>query len=313
MSHFKPRIVCYCIIFIFSLLLNDAYAGTVVSGANTELVDKIYKGTYHFQFKKVDSLILANDPAYKNNLEYNLALVNYYWWRLISGEKNDRFSTLVSERIEKIKAIYSKKKPIPENDQLFLLISIYSYSARVSLLDYSYYSALTDLSRYYSLLTKSFGHEEAYKSFYLTSGLYYYFAGFARIKMPYLAPILHYYTPGNIEKGIQYITKAEASGDWKISQEAKYFLMKINFDINENYTESAKYCKQLMAMYPENLLFQFYMLRISLAVNQETYAKGRLAIMERTAKSNNQLTADEKTFYIKQAKSELESFHKKKK
>jgi len=309
----ENKIVRFCFLFIFSMLILTAHADKTVPGDEIKVVDEIYKATYHFHFQHADSLIHANDLFFKNNLKFNLAVVNYYWWRLISAEENSEFSTLVLNRIKKIKAIFKTDDSNKNDEQLFLLISIYAYSSRVSLLDYSYYSALNDLSHYYSQLKMSFGREEGYRSFYLTSGLYYFFAGYARDKMPLLSPILYFYTPGNMGKGIQYIKIADVSGDWKISQEAKYFLMKINYDVYGNYTEAAKYCNQLVAIYPENLLFQTYMFRISLALDQLVNAKARLLIIETTACNNNQLTAREKDSYIRQAKKELEAYYKKKK
>ncbi len=309
----KVKILRFCLLSALTLMLNTSFACKVVPPLSNPVVNEIYKATYHFHFHEVDSLIRANDTYYTNDLRFNLAVVNYYWWRLISGEKNDRFSSLVSKRIEKIKTIYSKDKADWNDEQLFLLISVYAYSARVSLLDYSYYSALTDLSRYYSLLKVSFGREEQYKPFYLTSGLYYFFAGYAKEKMPLLSPVLYYYTPGNMEKGLLYIKTAEQSADFEISQEAKYFLMKINFDVYQNYMEAAKYCNQLLAVYPENLLFQLYIFRISLALDQVTNARARLAIMESSAHNNNQLTDDEKESFTKLAKKDLEDYYKKKK
>jgi hypothetical protein len=313
MIYSKKVILRYYLLLAFSFLLNSGYSGIVYNNIESQVDDEIYKATYHFQFRVADSLIKANDSYLNDNLKYNLAVVNYYWWRLISGEQNTEFADLVSNRIEKIRTSYRLNESGKDTEQLFLLISVYAYSARVSLLDYSYYTALNDLSRYYSWIKMSFGREGSYKPFYLTSGLYYFFVGYAKEKMPFLSPLLYFYTPGNKGIGLQYIKAAESSGDWKINQEAKYFLMKINFDIYRNYIEAAKYCNQLMAAYPENLLFQLYMFRISLALGQVPYAKARMAIMERTAYNNHQLTADEQEFYVRQAKLGLEAFSKQKK
>jgi len=311
MIYNKFYILRCCLLFTAIFFLNKVYSGTLSSKADTRLSEKIYNSTYHFRFRHVDSLISANETLYANNLNFNLAVVNYYWWRLISSEKNAIFSTRLSQRIEKLKDFYDKKKTGQDKQELFMLISIYSYSARVSLLNYSYYSAITDLSQYYSLIKKSFGHEEEFKALYLTSGLYYFFAGYTKENMPLLSPLLYCYTLGNTEKGIQYIMVAGTFGSWEIQQEAKYFLMKINFDLNKNYLKAAKYCNQLLESYPENLLFQLYMLRINIALDQVSTANNRLTIIERTARDNNQLTSDEKDYYISQAKAVIETDNKK--
>jgi len=194
-----------------------------------------------------------------------------------------------------------------------MLISIYAHSARVSLLDRSYYSALNDLSKYYSLLKQSFGREEKFNSFYLTSGLYYFFSGYARERLPLLTPFFYHYALGNKEKGIAYIKLAELTDDWKINQEATYFLMKINFDVKENYTEAARYCKKLMVIYPENLLFQLYHLRISLGLNRVNDAKTALSTIRKMAENNVQLTVDERNYYICNAEAVLAKYQEKRK
>jgi hypothetical protein len=302
----------FCIFLLLCLLLKSACAESFFDFKDKKVIDDIYKETYYFQFQKVDSLIHANEVLYKDNLGFNLAVVNYYWWRLISGEQNGKYADLVSERIETIEVTYSKKNTKIGDAELFLLVSIFAYNARVSLVDNSYFAAISNLSKYYTFIKMSIGSEPKYNPFYLTSGLYFFFSGLAKERAPVLSPFLNQYSTGNMVTGLNYIKIASSSEDWKISQEAKYFLMKINFDVYRNFTEAAKYCNQLMEAYPENLLFQLYMFRISLALDQVAYAKARMAIMEKTAGNNHQLTTDEKEFYIKQAKADLEAFSKKK-
>jgi hypothetical protein len=313
MIGFKVKVIIGFFLLILCLQQELAFASNNSLNKISYLTDEIYKKTYQFQFRKVDSIIAANDHVYSKDLAYNLAIVNFYWWKLISGTQNGRYSDLVSKRIETIEKTYSQRKTKLPDEDLFYLISIFAYNARVSLIDNSYFAAISHLSEYYSFLKLSFGIEPRYNSFYLTSGLYYFFVGYGREKMPILRPLLYYYMPGNMKKGISYLKIAENSTDWKINQESKYFLMKINFDIFKDYSQAAKYCNQLLALYPENLLFQLYMFRISMALNQVTIAKNRLNILERTARNNNQLSADEKSFYVTEAKDELDTFNKKKK
>jgi hypothetical protein len=285
------------------LLSKPVQSGTI---GGTTIADQVYSATYHFQFQRVDSLIKQNDIMLKSDLEYNLAVVNYYWYRLISARSNDNYSALISERIKSLSPLAGNSVKLAKDRDLFLLISVSAYKARVSLLDYSYVSALSDLSRYYSLLRISFGHELTYSPFFLTTGLYLFFTGYAKEKVPAFTPILNHYNAGNKEVGLQYLKIASSSDNWKVSQEAQYFLMKIYFDVYHNYRESAKYCTSLLAKYPENLLFQYYMLKISMGVNQVENARTRLTLLENAAERNKQLTVGEKLFYISESKKEIE-------
>jgi len=307
-SNCKMR--CPLLILLF-LLLNSVRASSCSSN-DQKVIDKVYSETYCFHFQQVDSIISANGVIYKDNLQFNLAVINYYWWRYISGKQNGKFAEMVSIRIKTIEEMYSTRNAKIGNGELFFLISIFSYNARIDLMGNSYFAAISNLSKYYSFLKLSIGSEPKYNPFYLTSGLFFYFSGLTKERVPFLSPILNQYSAGDMATGLIYLKKAASSEDSKISQEAKYFLMKINFDIQRNYVEAAKYCNQLLALYPDNLLFQLYMFRISLALEQVGLAKARIAIMKNTAINNNQLSADEKDFYSAQAKSELDLYFDKK-
>jgi len=311
MSNRKSCVLRFCVILFFFLLAEPAFTKSFFDVNDKKVVDDIYRETYHFHFRKVDSLIRANEVLYNVNLEFNLAVVNYYWWRLISGEQNGKYADLVTERIEKIEKTYTTTNAKTGDAERFLLVSIFAYNARVSLVDNSYFAAISNLSKYYSFLKISIGSEPRYTPFYLTSGLFFFFTGLAKERAPLLSPFINQYSAGNVVTGYNYLKTASACDDWKVSQEAKYFLMKINFDVYRNYSEAAKYCNQLLGVYPENMLFQLYMFRTSLALNQVACAKARLSIMERTANDNNQLTADEKEFFIREAKSALAAYSEK--
>jgi hypothetical protein len=287
------------------ILLTSFFTGGKLSATQLEsisIADQVYSATYHFQFLKADSLIRKNDAFLKSDPEYNLAVVNYYWYRLISGEENKKYSTLISARIRNMEPLLKNAGAQVKDQLLFLMISISAYKARVSLLDYSYFSAMSDLSNYYALLKKSFGLEESYHPFFLTTGLYLFFTGYAKEKVPVLTPLLNHYNAGNKDVGIQYLKIASNSEDWKVRQEARYFLMKVYFDVYHNYRESAKYCNMLLAEYPENLLFQYYILKISLGVNQIDNARNRMLLLEKAAGRNLQLTSGERSYYIGEAR-----------
>ncbi len=274
------------------------------------VAEEIYIETYHFRFNKVDSLISVYDSKYKDDLSYNLSVINFYWWKLLSSKQNNKYAELISERIETIEAKYIKRIEKPENDQLFLLISIFTFNARVNLINNSYFGAISNLSKYYSFLEISFGREPEYNPLYLTSGLYYFFAGLAKKRTPFLSPLLYFYTPGNMDLGLKFIRKAATSDRREIREEAEYFLMKINFEVFKNNSESAFYCNKLTEKYPENILFQLYKVKIELALGNQKEAKGIIGRIETNMKSSNQLTFDEKEYYLKLVKSEYDYIKK---
>lgn len=265
---------------------------------------EIYKHTLQFDFSTVDSLIQVNENQFSNNPAFNLAVINFYWWKLITGSQNVDFSVLINERIRKYGEHSSKIEDGSEDEELFHLISVYAYSARVKLLDNSYLAALGDLSRYNALLKKSFGRETEYEPFYLTSGLYYYFSSYARERVPVVSAFLADYSSRNMETGLRFLRKAARSENPVVYNEARYFLMKIAFDIQKNYPEAAKYCQSLLNDFPDNLLYQLYMIRINLGLGQAQRANIMISQLEKCAFGNQQLSMDEKTHFLNQARTE---------
>lgn len=288
-------------------LITGTAANNLLAASKGSIAQQIYLETTAFNFHKADSLSNEALKSKKPDIELDLAIVNYYWWRLISGNENEEYGLLLKKKVESVFNRYSNVSLTGDDPSLFILISICAYKARLSLLDNSYISALSNLSDYYALLKLSFGHESRYSPFCLTSGLYYFFYGLARERYPLLSPVLNQFHAGSKDQGIAYLKIAASSNDWKISREANYFLMKIYFDIYQNYSESEKHCRLLLAQCPGNLLYQQYMFRILLATHRIYSAKERIKLMEHEASHNSSLTADEKTFLILQCRQELKS------
>jgi len=272
--------------------------------ADNKLIDRIYTETSLYRFRTADSLIKANENRCKSNPTFHLAVINYYWWKLISGQQNAVYAKKITERIELV-ARNNKVNSQISDHELFVLISIYAFQARVSLKDHAYFSALSALSTYYSIIKQSFGREYRYSPFLLTSGLYQFFSGLARDRYPIFSPLLNQFASGNMKLGLYYLGNASLSDDMKIKQEAEYFLMKIHFDIHHDYKEAEKYCQLLIKKYPDNLLFQYYLFKIWLASGQVAKATDQIEVLERLSKRNPQLTPDEKRYFVDESLKEL--------
>jgi len=301
----KVLLLISCLLFGFSSVKAQSSAPERLSSA-----DLIYYETCGFHFKTVDSLLKLNQHMNSQDLAYSLATVNYYWWKLISAESNTKYAGLISEKIRTYEKVYNGSPKKISDPELFNLISIYAFKARVELKDYAYLAAINSLSRYYSFLKESFGKENDHVPFLLTSGLYYFFTGLVRERYPLFTPLLSPYKRGDILLGLYYLRKAANLGDWKTKQEAEYFLMKINYDIYKNYPESEKYCKSLLKRFPENLLYQQYLIRIYLASGQPLKAREVFSMLERSARSNNQLSNWERDHYISESRKEMDRYFK---
>lgn len=265
----------------------------------------LYNLGSNYQFRVADSLIAANLSSAKNDQGFQLAAMNFYWWKLISGNENEGYAQKMDSLLERMSL---KMKPLEnklENNQRFLLICAYAYSARIDLMQKSYGEAITKLGRYHALIKPSFGQEANYPAYYLTSGLYHFFTAYAKSSIPFIGSLIGRYAEKDKETGWQYLKIAASSSDAIIRNEACYFLMRIAFDLHHNYPEAASYCDKLLAENPNNLRFHYYRVQINLALHQTARAKQMIDQMQKIANQNPNLSTEERVYFVKLAKEEL--------
>ncbi len=265
----------------------------------------LYNLGSNYQFKTADSLITANLTSAKNDPGFQLAAMNFYWWKLISGNENERYAQKIDSLLEQMTLNIKPLENKLENSQRFLLICAYAYSARIDLMHNSYGEAITKLGRYHALIKPSFGQEEKYQAYYLTSGLYHFFTAYAKNSIPLIGSLIGRYAEKDKKTGLQYLKNAASSTDAIIRNEACYFLMRIAFDLHHNYPEAARYCDKLLAESPNNLRFHYYRVQINLALHQTFRAKQMIDQMQKIADQNTNLTTDEREYFVKMAKEEL--------
>jgi hypothetical protein len=302
MKVFSKIVPCLLAVFMSMGVILVKAQGQVSISSNANL---LYNLGSNYQFRAADSLIAANLPSAIYDPGFQLAAMNFYWWKLISGNENNGYAQKIDSLL---KQMALRLKPVEnklENNQRFMLICAYAYSARIDLMNNSYGDAIAKLGRYHTLIKPSFGQEKKYPAYYLTSGLYHFFTAYAKGNIPLIGLLIGRYTEKDKETGWQYLKTAASSPDAIIRNEACYFLMRIAFDLHHNFPEAARYCDKLLAENPDNLRFHYYRVQINLALHQTDRAKQMIDQMEKIAVQNPDLTPDEQEYFVKMAKKEL--------
>lgn len=298
------NIVAPCLLAVFismGVVIVKAQSQFSISGN----ADQLYNLGSNYQFSTADSLIAANQTSAKNDPGFQLAVMNFYWWKLISAKENKGYVQKMDSLLKQMTLNVKPSENKLENNQRFIMICAYAYSSRIDLMHNSYGEAIIKLSRYHALIKPSFGQEEKFSAYYLTSGLYHYFTAYAKSNIPLVGLLISRYAEKDKETGMHYLKTASLSSDAIIRNEACYFLMRIALDLNDNYPEAAKYCDKLVAENPNNLRFHYFRFQINLALHQTARAKQMIDQMEKIANQNPHLSPGEKNHFIKMAKEEL--------
>lgn len=302
------RIFARFIAFLFSCLfltLHSAFAQE--AGKNATLLAEY---CYRFQFKSADSLmaVIEKPSGGVKTAEVFLLKANMIWWNLISGNDSKKL------RDDYYKALYAAEKHLEvEADggysYIYKNICLYGYLARMDGLNKNYLKAFFQINNCFKYLEESFGNEEQYQFFYLSSGLYNYYMVTSAKKYPVIIPYLYFYPRGDLNKGFQYLEYAAGHKNKLLSTEANYFLMKIHLE-DGRYAQSLIYSDRLTQLYPANGLFLYYRFHALLKGGKISEAKEVLKKMYEAADKNPELTYAQSKYFTVLAEKELAAYPK---
>lgn len=283
----------------------------VKAQSQVEITNQIFLNCYQFKFKSADSLIANYPIELKKTTDFELIHSTVLWWKIISGNQSIELKQNYYKSLEKaeVKLLLEKH----DNDNyIYKGISLYGYYARMDGLNKNYLKAFFRINKCIKFLQASFGRENEYNFFYLSSGLYNYYIVNAVKSYPIISPYLSFYPKGNIKKAFQYLEIASNSSNIALSTEANYFLMKI-YNEEKKYVEASKYGKLLCNKFPSNLLFLYYSFKAHLQINDMEGAQNYLKKIYYYSNNSKQLSDTQKVYFIHLAEEDLKAYFLKEK
>lgn len=246
-------------IIIFTLSLLITFDGVSQVEDNTPPIQDdsvrkhVYEGfeyLYNFQFNSCLNKFEYLKTHYGESPWTYILSTNYYWWLYLTGENKDETIEKFYEHLTKAEV---RIKTLNTYENQFCMSLVTAFKSRFDLMEGRYIAALRELLKHINILDKTIGKEKHYKSFYLSSGLYYYLNAAAYRDYRVLRPLLSLLPDGDLNKGIYYL--ALKKQDLVLDTECKYFLLKIFFEIEKDYRLAEMYGKYLMKKYPQNFIF----------------------------------------------------------
>ncbi|MBN4049779.1 hypothetical protein JYT36_00970 [Bacteroidales bacterium AH-315-N07] len=283
------------------------------SNQSKELFKKGIKALYSYNFTEVNLIKNTLINEFPNSSDSYFLAANYHWWRIITGEDQIKLSDSCHFNLDKaISLMPTKNNTGMDNVQLFQLISLYAFKARVELLNKNHLKTFRYLNKIIDLLKLSFERENEYDSFNLTSGLYNFLSEYAKKEKPLISPLLRFFPKGGMIKGISQLKSIHQSPDELLSAEANYFLTKIYLEAVPDYKEALHHAEFLTKKYPSNLLYQYFVFKTYLTNDQATKAMEQINTLIIYSNSNQNISVLQKNYYIKYAYYKLGQFFKKK-
>ncbi|MFW6019158.1 MAG: hypothetical protein ACOCPM_01130 [Bacteroidales bacterium] len=260
-------------IFLFILGILIPLQGNAQFSLEDKSLDRKIRRSFHhlynFQFSSAQKVLNgAADSLEADSWEY-FALSNIHLWQIFAGAKDEEIQKKYRFYLDL--QLQHSDKISNEKEARFLKIMHYTYLTRLTLNEKEYFSAFKAVSKYYSLLKPTFS-DTTYAPYLLIDGLYYYLFSYAHKNYVLLRPFLSVYKQGDARKGIRYLKKAASSSNEIIRTEARYFLMKIYYEMESKPQKALPYARHLKSEYPGNFIFDFYYHQIQASLKQNYVA-----------------------------------------
>lgn len=281
---------------------------TVVTAA----VAQAYSCIYNFRPASADSLVTELKKKYPDEKKVYLLSANANWWKIRSGEDNVTNRKQFLSDLRAAEAILGKKKKEQlSSEDLFQYIHVYSYMARLELLDSRYFRAFSYIDKCSEYLFTSFGRELMYEPLFLTTGLYHYCIAAARKKYPLLIPFLAVLPGTDKEEGLKCLRRCCESTDEILKTEGRYFLMTVYGESDIDYALSAGYASRLCGQYPKNLLYRYYLYSILLQDEKKDKAMEEYKLLYQASRSGKELSPLQQEYFLALAKKDLMEYYRK--
>jgi hypothetical protein len=231
-------------------------------------IEICFQSIYNLSFSEVDSCINNSNEiplCYKQFL-----LLNLNWWKLVTSNEPQYITEGFVCIIKGLDLL--EKSKLDENEKTFLKICFESFRLRLLLYNQQFWRSYTQSKAMNKLIAPTQENEKTFTSFYLTSGLYNYFAFVARKKYPFLFNDKNY-KKASKEIGIEYLKECTNSSNKMLQNESLYFLMKLYLEIENEPEKAMEYSSQLIKNNCNNLIYHYYHLNILLNLKRYKPAK----------------------------------------
>ena len=284
--------------------------------ADEEFMQAFHKGfgqIYNFEFVQADSSVSVLEKNYPQESRAHVLGANYYWWKIRSGDDTPFNRKKYSACLDRLQELLDKRKKAKQltYEDIFHYINLYSYRARLELVDDGYIRALSYMTKCNTFIALSANMEEVYEPFNLTSGLYNCFMAMAKKNHPLLAPYFLFVPDCDKEKGLKQLAVCSSCSDFLLQTEANYFLMVLYGENDIDYELSASYAEKLSLQYPDNLLYLYYLFKVKLLSGNMESAMKNLILLYQKSKTIPGLNDVQRKYFTDMAGKDMQEDYKK--
>lgn len=236
-------------------------------------VVEVFEAMYRYNLPEAEMKLKALNATDTDQNWIDLAHVNLLWWFMISGDDSRDYDNLMTVLLKRVisRVIISPVDKMT-SEEVFTLIHCYAYLTRVDIYLERYFKGIVNLRHTLDYLKIALDHAYDYDKYMMVCGLYNYFAAAALIKYPVFTPFFALAPKSDRTLGFQMLNRCSQMENILIRNESLYYLMKINYQLEEDFNRALGIADQLISRYPNNLIYQFHRFMILIEAGRRSEA-----------------------------------------
>ncbi len=252
------------IFYLPTILIYILFTPIVKADNFDSLVTKGINQIYNIKFEEAEETfrkLMADFPEHPSG-RFFLAMID--WWRILLDIDIESYDEIFFLKLEDV--IYQcdeilKKEP-NNFDALFFKGGAIGFRGRLRSLRDSWIKAADDGREALPLVQRAYRIDSTRADIQLGFGIYNYYAGVIPERYPLIKPLMIFFPSGNKIKGIEQLNDVANNGQYA-KHEARYFLMTLYFDYENNPYQAEQYAQLLVNDFPDNPTFQRWWGRIA--------------------------------------------------
>ncbi len=269
--------------------------------------EKIVKGidhVYKLEFDSANTIFqdfVNSDP--KDPTGYFFQAMTE-WWKIYLN-KDDRVNDdNYLSKVDRCVKVCEERLDENENNDwaTFLLGGVIGYRGFMNVMRDNWLKAIDDGKQGLNLIQKSYELNPSNKDAILGLGIYNYAVDYVVERYPFLKAVLFFFPKGNKELGLTQLRDCADNGKFS-KTEATVTLAYIHLSYEKNYPEAQKYALKLTSIYPNNPVFERFLGKCYVGLNNISEATNLYKAMLVKADSsmpyyNNNYIRREANYYL---------------
>ena len=251
----KIKILFIAVILSSTLFAQNNYNWTRHDSIVKSGIDQIY-GIQFDKAEKTFDTVIKEFPTHPSGKFFKAMIT---WWRILLDLDNesmdDKFYDQLDEVIDMCDDILDNNEK--NVDALFFKGGSIGFRGRLRAIRESWFKAALDGKEGLSIVYQAYAADPKNVDIQLGFGIYHYYAEVIPGKYPAVKPFMIFFPKGDKEKGLKELENVAWNGRYA-RIEARYFLMTLNYQFEENMNETRKWAKILLNDYSNNPNFQKY-------------------------------------------------------